>query len=505
MSKALIAASLTVAPSPDGRELLAVEEAADWLEVRADIVGDIDPRWIRRFFSGKLIYSLRSVATGGAFEGTADKRTSRILDASAEYDLVELEAADGLSAELLNDITADRRILSWHGHATDLGYLSDCFSRLASIPSDFYKLVVEGRRIEDSLVVLRFLGSLGRSDVIAYASGQTGLWGRVIAPYLGAPVIFGCATRAASPDGEPSVFQLIEDYGLPLLRPVKELYGIVGNPVSHSLSPRIHNTAYRALEYPALFVPFQVESFGEFWREIVTSGELELLGLSIKGLTVASPCKEVALQEARISTPMCRRVRAANVFICRNGYWKADTTDPEGAMLAIGIPGLAVRGRKAAVIGCGGAGRAMAAALDQAGAAVTLVNRGSERGRLAARLLDLPFVPLSSFVVRGFSIVVNATPLGRDDNRIPFDVNELPRDAAVIDLVYGPNPTPLVTHARASGRIVIDGREVLQAQVLRQFRLMTGREMPFELASEKFDYVKGPATATLQGGTKWNI
>lgn len=482
--KTSIVAGLTTVPSSDGKELLAVAHCAEWLEVRADLVGDLDTKWVRERFPGRLIYSLRSSSADGAFEGSAADRAGRIRRASESYDLVELESENDLHTDLPNHVPAERRMLSWYGRPKDYDELVAVFNQLSATPSRFYKMVVEGRRSADALAPLRLLKSLGRSDVIAFASAETGLWSRLVAPYFSAPLIFATATSSATADGLPSVFQLTEDYGLPHLSPVNEIYGIVGNPVSHSLSPRLHNAGYRALGRAALFVPFQVESFTDFWRDVVTSGTLESLGFSVKGLTVASPYKEAAFQEAGASSLISRRIGAANVFLRRNGKWKADTTDPEGVVLAIRNRGLSLKGKKAAVVGCGGAGRAVAAALDQSGARVTLVNRGWERGRLAADLLGLPLMPLSSFTVQGFSILVNATPVGRDDDKMPFELVGLSEDALVVDLVYGSRPTPLVSNASALGRDTVDGQEVLLIQVLHQFRKMTGLDMPADLACE---------------------
>src|SRR6185295_13442370 len=99
--------------------------------------------------------------------------------------------------------------------------------------------------------------------------------------------------------------------------------------------------------------------------------------------------------------------------------------------------------KRAAVIGCGGAGRAIAAALVQSGAGVTLINRGAERGQHASELLGLPYLPLLDFNADGYDIVVNATPVGRDSDDVPFDLESLNDDVVVIDLVYGARPTPL--------------------------------------------------------------
>jgi 3-dehydroquinate dehydratase / shikimate dehydrogenase len=496
MANATLVATLVKPPSQADSELTALLEAVEWLEVRADLSGDLAPRWLRNNFRGNLLYTLRSRKEDGSFQGASSERRERLAEAARHYDLVDLEGERDLTSEILAEIPPPKRIISWQGAATDLAALRSRFDKLSSVEARLYKLVTKARQVGDELIPLFFLKSLGRTDTVAFATGQTGFWSRIVAAHLGAPVIFGSCGKGRGANGEPTISQLIEDYGLPSLIPFDKIYGIVGSPVFPSLSPRLHNAAYRALGHRALFVPFHVDSFDEFWREIVMGGKLEALGISIRGLTVASPHKEAAIRVAGASTHMVRRAGATNLFVRNNGHWKADTTDPEGVVVAILARGIQIERKKAAVIGCGGAGRAVAAALDQAGAQVTVVNRGLERGNRAVELLGLPFVSLSEFSAEGFSIVVNATPVGRDDNRMPFEPYGLGKDAVVVDLVYGSAPTPLVSNALDMGRVVIDGREVLFVQVRRQFQLMTGREMPTDLARAILGYqaeLVGPA------------
>ena len=109
---------------------------------------------------------------------------------------------------------------------------------------------------------------------------------------------------------------------------------------------------------------------------------------------------------------------------------------------------------------------------------MTLINRGAERGEHAAALLRLPYIPLRDFEAKGYDIVVNATPVGRDSDDVPFKVEQLRADAVVIDLVYGSRPTPLLNLTRERQQIAIDGCDVLIMQVRHQFRMMTGKEMP---------------------------
>lgn len=482
MADASLIATLSAPPSAGGVELRALPDSVGWLEVRADLAGDLDPLWLRGRFRGRLLYSLRSRAEGGACDDSPDRRRQRLVEAARLYDRVELEADRDLSPDLLAEVPAGKRLVSWHGAARGLAALKGRFARLSSVQARAYKLVTAASDSGEEFAPLALLKSLGRSDTVAYSNGPLGFWSRVAALHLGAPAIYGAVDGAAAFAAEPSITKLIEDYGLPSLRPAKEVYAIIGNPVFHSLSPRLHNAAYRATNYPALFVPLRVETFDDFWTRVIGPKAFDSVGLPIKGMTVASPHKEEALLTAGTASRMALRAESANILVRNNGSWKADTTDPEVIYMAGRERSVRARRKRAAVIGCGGAGRAIAAALVRSGAGVTLVNRGAERGRYAARLLGLPCVALSDFDAEGYDIVVNATPVGRDDGDVPFRVESLGGEAVVIDLVYGSGPTPLVGSTLARDGVVIDGRDVLLTQVLRQFRLMTGMEMPEAVA-----------------------
>lgn len=499
MIEATLIATLMMPPSSGGQELSVLPDDVDWLEVRADLVGDLDPDWLRDRFKGRLLYSLRSRVEGGKFEGLLGQRHTRLSRAARAYDLVELEGERDLSPELLANIPSEKRLISWHGPASDLAELKARFAQLSAVPARLYKLVTRAVKYSDELAPLALLHALGRADTIAYADGALGFWSRLVAPHLGAPIIFGLVSNGPAIPTEPTINKLIEDYGLPGLLPLEAIYGIVGSPVFHSLSPRLHNAAYRALNYPALFVPFQVESFNEFWHEVVGARELEALRMPIKGLTVASPHKESVLRLARTASPMAQRAESANIVVRANGLWRADTTDPEVVFMAQRARRVQMRQKRAAVIGCGGAGRAIAAALAQSGAEVTLVNRSAARGHHAAQLLALPYIPLTDFDAAGYDIVVNATPVGRDDGAVPFKLETLDEDVALFDLVYGSAPTPLTANAQALGRVAIDGREVLLTQVLRQFQMMTDTEMPATLVRQKLGFAAAPSELSFAG------
>lgn len=482
MANVALVATLTAPLSSGVREITELPASVAWLQWRADMAGHVSASRLRAYFPGKLLYTLQSTRHGGVFTGTITERHSHILAAAPHYDLVELEAETDLTPELLSAIPAYKRMISWSGAACDAAQLHRQFDEISAIPAHSYCLTVSGDKTSDGLQTLLFLKALDRNDVTAFCKGPFGLWSRLLSPFFGAPFLFGHTGSQTSSSGEPAISKLVSDYGFPCLHPVSEVYGMVGNKIFQSPSPRLHNAGYRALNYPALFLPFHVESFEEFWAEMIASPQLEYLGIPIQGLTIVSPHKEVALQAAGLCSPMVSRAGASNIFVRKNGVWEAHTTDPESvASLHNSQPdgqnGKTVL-RKAAVIGCGGAGRAVAAALQQSGVDVTLVNRGKERGDRATQLLGLPFVLLSEFEAQGFTLLVNATPIGREDDSLPFAIDSLNRDTVVVDLAYGTRPTPLVSGIHTRGGIVIDGYDVVLTQVRKQFEMMVGLEMP---------------------------
>ena len=460
-------------------EIQEVPKAVAWLQIRSDLIGDIPADWLRSYFPGKLLYTLQTHQTGGKFDRSMEERHRRLMAAAREYDLVELEFNSDLRPELLDSIPAVKRMIVWRGAACDAARLQFQFAEMAAVPARYYCLITPAIKSSDGLQPLLLSKSLKRRDVIAFCDGPSGLWSQLLSPHFGAPLLFGQLDNSMRQPGELHIQQLMADYGFPAVWPVGELYGMVGNRIFQSPSPRLHNSAYRMLNHPALFLPFHVECFEDFWQEMVESGTLDELGTPVRGLVIVSPYKEAAVAVAGTSNSVVRKAEASNVFARRNGIWEADTTDPESIS---GVRHLCPV--KAAVIGCGGAGRAVAAALQQTGSKVTLVNRELRRGEYAVNLLGLPFVPLSEFRANGFDLIVNATPVGKENDGFPFVIDTLTNGTVVVDLAYGSHPTPLVSAVLARGGAAIDGYDVLLTQVRRQFQLMTGLEMPLEIDRE---------------------
>lgn len=487
---ATLVASLTEAPSASGDELRALSDQADCLEVRADLVGDIGVEWLRERFAGTLLYTLRSEAEGG--RGTVEpERRAALLSAAKGYDLVDVEADRDLGRTVLEAVEPRRRVVSWHGRARNLRVLRGRLRQVSGVEARLCKLVTEAQSSGDELVPLELLLGARRNDVAAFSMGAIGSWTRLVAPRLGAPWIYGAAGPLAAAPGQPSIERLRVDYGLPTLHPASRLFGVVGHPAAHSLSPRLHNAGYRDRGEEALYVAFDAPDFEAFWREVVLSDFFDRAGLPLSGLSVTAPHKAAALAAACEAGDLARATQGANTLLPEGSgsedprtRWRAESTDPEGITGPLRRGGVDPGGREAVVIGAGGAGRAAALGLAAAGAVVALANRTESTGRDAAESLGVDFVPLEELEPGAFDVVVNATSLGQgNDDPLPCDPAALRASAAAVELVYGGGPTPWSRALAARGLMVIGGREVLLHQGLSQFEAMTGRALPFEVGA----------------------
>ncbi|MPZ27509.1 MAG: type I 3-dehydroquinate dehydratase [Micromonosporaceae bacterium] len=473
LARAAVVATLESRAAATGTALRRLPAGTTGVEVRADLTGDLDLRELRRHVSGQLVYSLRSQRYGGRSADPPPSRQARLLAAANGYDIVDLEADHDLVPDVLAGIPADRRRISWSGGETDLSGLRRQFDRMVRTPAALYLLAPRAGSLPAALAPLRLLASLGRADVTAFGTGPAAAFSRVLAPWLGAPVVYG------SPAG-PTVEQLVTDYPLPRLPRLESLYGIVGRSLQTSLFTRLVNAGFRELSLPSLFLPFLapdlVDFQTRFWPAIA-AGSLDELGLPLRALTVAAPYKPAAFATAGLADPPARAAQAANLLL-RDGTqerrWRAGTTDGSAMLAALRDTG-PVAGVSAAVIGCGAAGRAAAYALSGAGARVTLVNRDASRGRSAAARLGLPFVPLAAFHPGRYAVLVHATPV---DDRPPFDLDDTATAATVADFVCAAEPTALVAAARERGLTTVDGQDVVTHEVAQQFQLMTGLPIP---------------------------
>ena len=476
-------ATLTKEQSNQVDALVKLQGLVAALEWRGDFLGSPQALFYPSFV-GERIFSLRSLRAGGTFSGDTYLRKQLFLQALPFCDLFELEL--DRDADLFELIPAEKRILAAYETLPSLDAWQECLLKMEQYGGRYYKLVSPANRAGEELVALQFLQKAQRTDVIAYASGAIGRWTQILGPYLGSPFIYGNLDSQEDRNPAFSIYQLEKDYDSLFIAKPKTLYGIVGNPVFSSLSPRIHNANYRAFGLDALYLPFHITSFQDFWEQVVLNPIVKDLGFSFGGFTTVSPFKEEAFATvSSTKNTYVQQSKACNILVRNGEEWIAESSDSLGIRKALKKRSIAIEGLKVAIIGCGGAGRTIAAALQSFGAEVVLVNRSEARGRAASEQLGLPFVPLDDFSARQFNLVLNATPVGKKTASLVFDPSELSEGSIVADLVYLPKQaTKLIAKAQKCGLITIDGKEILVGQVSEQFHKMTNLEMSKSLAKQ---------------------
>ncbi len=477
--------------------------------MRADLIGEVDLGVLRSRFGGKLLYTLRSREEGGQSMLTAAERHAAIEAASALYDFVDLELIADQASNAISVVPESQRVVSWHGQfgqPPSLDELRRLLDQQRAVGAAFKKLVTAAETPEQALPSLQLQVEEGESgDLVSFAMGESASWSRVIAAARGCALVYAACANTKAAAGQFSVAQLVGDYHLgakqavakqrPRTMPTK-LCGVLGSTVAHSLSPRLHNGAYRDRDLDALFVPIATAD-AACTLEMLSSAAFAELGFQIGGVAVTTPYKDTALAIGEPTT-CATTIGAANTLIPQTRQhpsgWLADSTDPEGVVGPLRYRAVPIAGVAAAVVGAGGAGRAAAHGLHEAGARVTLVNRTVASGTEAAHRLGVDFQALCDFDPAAFRIVVNATALGHSaDDPTPFDVDLLRADATLVDMVYlggavedsATRNTQLVKQAKALGLTVVDGREVLLFQGQKQFMLMNDSELDLERAATR--------------------
>ncbi len=252
------------------------------------------------------------------------------------------------------------------------------------------------------------------------------------------------------------------------------LYGVVGNPIRHSLSPSMHNAAFSEAGLNAVYLCFEAED-----PEGCVRG---MRALGIKGLSVTIPFKSAVIPCLDEVDLVARKIGAVNTIVNRNGRLIGTNTDAYGAWKAL-TEKVSPRGKRCLMVGAGGAARAIGCILREKGVDLTVVNRSRERGEALAQILGCPFVSLDHMAGEKPELLIQTTPVGmyphQDQSVIPEEI--LQKGMVVMDIVYNPLKTRLLRAARERGCKTIDGLGMLVHQGSEQFRFWTGREPPLQV------------------------
>lgn len=463
-----------------------VEQGARLVELRLDYLrGEVN---IRRLVAERpcpVVITCRRPQDGGKYAGTEEQRQLLLRTAIAEgVEYVDLE--DDIAGSIPR-FGKTKRIISHHDFRKTPDNLDEIHARLCRLDPDIVKIATMANHPQDNFRVLDLIRR-SKTPTVAFCMGDIGVASRILCGKFGAPLSYATFhhERALAP-GQLTFQQMTEVFHYDAIDSATEVYGVVADPVGHSLSPLIHNAAFRKLGFNKVYLPFRVprEDLAEFIDRAPDIG--------IRGLSVTIPHKEAVIAKLTEADVAVRGIGAANTVVFegekRLGYntdYRAAMSSLEEAVGADGPQERLLAGKIALVLGAGGVGKAIVYGLIRRGAQVVVADGVAEQAQQLARRFNCRAVDWNARHSVKADLLFNCTPVGMhpDVDETPFERHYLRPSMIVFDAVYNPENTLLVKEARGRNCKVITGVDMFVRQACLQFKLFTGHDGPAELMRE---------------------
>jgi 3-dehydroquinate dehydratase/shikimate dehydrogenase len=477
------------------------ERGAQLVELRLDYIGrHID---LKRLLANRhcpVVITCRRQEDGGRWEKSEEERLMILRTAIASgVEYVDLEED---IASKIPRYGSTKRIVSLHNFERTPEDLDEIHKRLSNLDADIVKLATMAHSFTDCIRMLRLVEGAA-IPTIGLCMGDTGALTRILGLRFGSPFTY----TTFSSDRKIAPGQITFDTMRDVYRPDSitkdtRLFGVVADPVAHSLSPQIHNAAFQHDELDCRYLPFRItsEELPLFLKWCKVSG--------VEGLSVTIPHKETMLGLVDEAESACNGIGALNTVAIKNDLAIGYNTDYRAAMdcltealktqkSIVGDSAAAdelFRGRGVLIMGAGGVARAIGYGLRQRGAVVAIASRTEERAQALASAIGGRHLPWNARHDIKIGILVNCTPVGMhpDIDRSPYSSEKLHEDMIVFDTVYNPEQTVLVKDARKVGCFVVNGLDMFVRQAAYQYKLFTGLEPPVKLMRETVKTITSP-------------
>jgi 3-dehydroquinate dehydratase/shikimate dehydrogenase len=429
--------------------------------------------FLRLYPDATLLATCRRHQNHGRFNGSIEEQfriLSAAIAAGARAVDVEIESAENALARM--DLLSEAQVVVSYHNFEGTPSLDPVMRRMLRVPAAAYKVVTTARKPSDNLKILALLKTHCKVPLVVLAMSEVGFPTRVLCTVLGGAFTYASPTTTeGTAAGQVSSRTLHNLYHIEKPRKSCKIFGVIADPVRHSISPAVHNRALQARRIEAIYLPFLVGSLQ--LKDFFSLAE----ELPLQGFSVTIPHKQRIIRYLDTLDPLSRRIGAVNTVWRKARKWRGTNTDIDGVRIPLEKR---LRLSKATVLvaGNGGAARAAAFALSDAGARISITGRNPDRIRALAKACGGEAVMPDQLANTRFDVLVHATPLGMwphvDDC---FFEGPLPAQI-VFDLVYNPAETVLLRRAAAQGCEVIPGVEMFIEQAARQFEIFTGESAP---------------------------
>ena len=431
-------------------------------------------KFLQRYSDCVVLATCRRHQNHGKFNGSIEEQLRVLelaIDAGAQAIDLEIESAEECGPRLQGIRSRTYVLLSYHNYG-GTPPLEPVMRRMKRIAADGYKIVTTAKKPSDNCRVLELARAHSKVPTVLLAMGETGFPTRVLSPAFGGLYTYAAPNAAeGTASGQVAARHLRHLYRIDKISRDAKIFGVIADPVRHSISPAVHNRAFQFRRIDAVYLPLLVKP-AQLKDFFVLAERLPLAGFS-----VTIPHKQKIMRYLDQVEPLARRIGAVNTVWRKAGKWRGTNTDIDGVRRPL-EKRLRLAKSTALIVGNGGAARGAAYALAEAGAKLAITGRNIDRVRVLARSCGAELLTRQQASARMFDILVHATPLGMMprvdqcffDDHIPAKL--------VFDLVYNPLETVLLRKARSQGCETIDGLEMFLEQAARQFEIFTGDSAP---------------------------
>ena len=466
-------------------EMIPASKHADIVELRIDYIPELQNSLtcIEESLKSKtkpIIITNRPEREGGEFTGSEQDRLhllQKAIDLGADYVDVEYD-----SIKQVTKRNSSKIIISHHNFKETPHNISKIYDDICQQKPDIVKIVTYANDITDNIRIFELLKST-KVPTISFCMGELGYISRVLTSKFGGFLTFTSLEKGKeSAPGQLTVNELSKIYHFKEINRETKLYGIIGNPVSHSMSPAIHNAAFSEKGLNNIYVPLKIADIDSFMREC--------RNMDFHGFSVTIPHKESVLPFLDDLDHTARKIGAINTIVYQNEKLIGYNTDCMAAVMGLECSlketDETLNNKKASIIGAGGAARAIALGLKEKGCDITIFNRTIERAERLSHDVQCRFENFEEIHKLTSDILINTTPIGMFPNvdQTPVPKNVLKGDMVVFDAVYNPTETRLLREAKEKGCHTVNGLSMFINQAAEQFRLWTNIDPPIELMTK---------------------
>ena len=453
------------------RETSTIELRLDWLRSGAERSRFLG--WLKRNKprDATFLATCRRRPGGGRLAGNVEDELhwlKQARDAGCEWCDLEIETLRKLSGKPIRQLGLPQRVLLSVHDFRRTPPIEGILNSLARRDGDAVKIAANAKTIGDSVRLLR--AARRSKNIVAVPMGEVGLPARILALREGSALAYAPVAEATAP-GQASLSELKHLYRAHKLTRQTRVYGVIGDPIGHSLSPLLHNTGFVERRVDAVYLPFLVPDLRDFLDAIPE--------LRIRGFSVTLPHKQSILRHLADCEPLAAEIGAVNtVVVRRDGSLYGCNTDYVGVLRALQKK-LPLAGSRVLIFGAGGSARAAAFALARAGAIVNICARRERAAKKLARAVGGEVVPRRALRTEYFDVILNSTPVGMHPQTAisPLAPREL-NCRIVMDLIYRPQRTQLLRLAAQKGIATVSGVEMFLAQGMAQWEIWTEQRAP---------------------------